>query len=211
MGKNTGAGSPLRSRLSCLFCRLLFQAPRHGGEPLLIMTGLLLGVDIVISTRLLATAFLFNDNDLLLMQRSSQAKFLPGLWAPVGGHIEAGEFCTPQVACEREISEETGLSAQDICNLSLRYIVHRIHQGEIRVQYCYFGTTTKRDLGTTDEGELHWMPFENVSTLSVSATTRFTLEHYAKIGSQTNVIYVGSVSAPEGKPAMLWSPLSDWE
>jgi 8-oxo-dGTP diphosphatase len=165
----------------------------------------------VISIRSLATAFLFNGEDLLLMLRSSHAKFLPGMWAPVGGHLEAGEYWTPQVACEREIFEETGLSAQDLCNLSLRYIVHRIHQDEIRLQYCFFGTTTRRDLGTTEEGELHWIPWEDVTALAVSATTRFTLEHYASIGSQTNVIYVGSVSAQDGSPVVLWSPLSDWE
>jgi len=159
----------------------------------------------------LTTAFLFNGNDLLLMQRSSRAKFLPGLWAPVGGHIEANEFCAPQVACEREICEETSLSAQDLCDLSLRYIVHRIHQSEIRIQYCYFGSTTKRQLGTTDEGDLRWVPLEEVSTLAISATTRFTVKHYAKIGSQTKFIYIGSVSAQNGNPTMLWSPLSDWE
>jgi 8-oxo-dGTP diphosphatase len=165
----------------------------------------------MICTRLLTTAFLFNGSDLLLMQRSSRAKFLPGLWAPVGGHIEACEFCTPQVACEREICEETELSAQDLCDLSLRYIVHRIRHNEIRIQYCYFGSTTRRQLGTTKEGDLHWVPREEVLTLPVSATTRFTIEHYAKIGSQTKVIYVGSVSAQDGSPTMLWSPLSDWE
>jgi 8-oxo-dGTP diphosphatase len=145
------------------------------------------------------------------MRRSSHAKFLPGLWAPVGGHIEANEFCTPQVACEREIFEETGLSARDLCNLALRYIVHRIRQSEIRVQYCYFGSTTKRQLGTTDEGDLDWIPLEDVATLAISATTRFTVEHYAKIGSQTNVIYIGSVGAQDGNPTVFWSPLSDWE
>ncbi len=165
----------------------------------------------MIHTRLLATAFLFNINDLLLMRRSMSAKFMPGMWAPVGGHIEADEFCTPQVACEREIFEETGLSASDICNLSLRYIVHRIRQSEIRIQYSYFGSAMKRELGTTDEGELHWVPLADVSSLAISVTTRLTLEHYAKIGSQTDVIYIGSVTAQEGNPAMIWSPLSDWE
>ncbi len=165
----------------------------------------------MICTRLLSTAFLFNGNDLLLMRRSSRAKFLPGMWAPVGGHIEASEFCTPQVACEREIFEETGLSAQDLCGLALRYIVHRIRQSEIRIQYCYFGSTTTRQVGTTDEGDLHWIPLENVTTLTISATTRFTVEHYAKIGSQTNAIYIGSVSAQDRNPTMFWSPLNDWE
>lgn len=165
----------------------------------------------MIRTRLLTTAFLFNGNDLLLMQRSSRAKFLPGLWAPVGGHIEASEFCMPQVACEREIYEETELSTQDLCDLSLRYIVHRLRQSEIRIQYCYFGSTAKRQLGTTEEGDLHWVPLEEVSTLAVSATTRFTIEHYANIGVRNKMIYIGSMNAQDGSPTMLWSPLSDWE
>lgn len=165
----------------------------------------------MIYTRLLVTAFLFNNSALLLMRRSSSAKFLPGMWAPVGGHIEADEFCSPQAACEREIAEETGLSAGDVYGLSLRYIVHRIRLNEIRIQYCYFGSVTKRELGTTDEGELYWVPLEKAADLDISATTRLTLEHYAQVGSQTSIIYIGSVSAPEGKPMMTWSPLSDWE
>ncbi len=165
----------------------------------------------MIHTKLLATAFLFNGNDLLLMHRSNKARFLPGVWAPVGGHIEADEFCTPQVACEREIAEETGLSARDLRNVSLRYIVHRIHQSEIRIQYSYFGSAVKRELGTTDEGELYWVPQEDVLSLAISVTTRFTLEHYASIGSHTDVIYVGAVGAQARTPTVIWSPLSDWE
>ncbi len=165
----------------------------------------------MIQTRLLTAAFLFSNNHLLMMQRSSSARFLAGMWAPVGGHIEADEFCTPQAACEREILEETGLSAADLHNFSLRYIVHRLRQSEIRIQYCYFGSTTKRELGTTDEGELHWVPMENVLKLAVSATTWLTLQHYFKVGSQTDLVYVGSVSAQDGTPTMNWGSLSDWE
>ena len=133
------------------------------------------------------------------------------MWAPVGGHVEASEIRTPQVACEREIFEETGLNAQDVYSLSLRYIVHRIRQNEIRIQFCYFGSTIKRELATTDEGELHWIPLDDVHNLAISATTRFTVQHYAKIGSQTSDVYVGSVHAQESNPIMTWSLLSDWE
>jgi 8-oxo-dGTP diphosphatase len=124
----------------------------------------------LICTRLLVTAFLFSRNDLLMMHRSTSARFLPGLWAPIGGHIEADEYCLPQAACEREILEETGLTARDMDNLSLRCIVHRIWQSEIRIQFYYFGSTTKRELAATDEGELQWVPFDDVPNLAISAT-----------------------------------------
>jgi len=165
----------------------------------------------VIRTRLLATAFILNSGDLLLMRRSHDAKLLPGMWAPVGGHIEADELETPQVACEREVSEETGLSGSDISDLSLRYIVHRIRHDEVRIQFIYVGSSAKRDLGSTDEGELHWVPLAVAPSLDVSATTRFTIEHYVKTGSRTTALYVGSVSGQEGNPVINWSVLSDWE
>jgi 8-oxo-dGTP diphosphatase len=165
----------------------------------------------LISTRFFATAFLFNGPDLLMMKRSPSARLLPGMWAPVGGHIEVGEFGAPQVACEREIHEETGLASDDISSLSLRYIVHRLRQTEIRIQFSYFGFTTKSDLASTEEGELHWMPFEQVPALEVSAATRFTLEHYARIGSLDNAIYVGSLYAQDGQPEVTWSTIRDWE
>ncbi len=164
-----------------------------------------------ILTRPMTTAFILNGGDVLLMRRSPRARLLPGMWAPIGGHIEPGELQTPQATCAREIREETGLSAGDIGDLSLRYIIHRVHRDEIRIQFIYFCTATSRRVGSTDEGELHWVPLDVAPALDVSATTRFTIEHYLITGRRTNSLYVGAVRGEEGRPAITWSPLSDWE
>lgn len=48
-----------------------------------------------------------NDNQILLLRRSSNTDWHPHKWALVGGKVEDGE--TPIEACKREIKEETGL------------------------------------------------------------------------------------------------------
>ena len=160
---------------------------------------------IVIRTRLLATAFLINGDRLLLMRRSPNMRLLPGRWAPIGGHLEADEINDPQAACMREICEETGLADSHLVDLSLRYVVHRRRDNEIRTQYMYFGFTSKESVGRTEEGELCWVQLDRALDLDVSATTQFTLEHYTRLGSQTDCVYVGTVDVHNGKPVIRWT------
>ena len=164
----------------------------------------------MICTRLLATAFLINGNRLLMMKRSSQAKLLSGRWAPIGGHLEPDELNDPLAACLREIREETCLSGGDLAGLTLRYIVHRRREDEIRTQHVYFGCANEKRVGRTEEAELCWVPLGQVGELDVSASTRFTLEHYTLLGSQTDCVYVGTLDVHDGKPVVSWAPLRDW-
>jgi len=160
---------------------------------------------------LLTVAFLTHGSHLLLIRRSPNARMFPDTWAPVGGHLEDQEIDTPRAACLREIREETGLTDEHLVDLSLRYVVHRRSRDEIRTQYVYFGSTSRSDVHRTEEGELCWIPLDDVPALNVSATTRFTLEHYLRAGSRTDCVYVGTMDALEGEPAVRWAELRDWE
>ena len=81
---------------------------------------------------------------------------------------------------------------------------------EIRTQYTYSGLIQREEVGRTEEGGLYLVEFDCALDLDVSATTRFTLEYDAMIGSQTSSIYVGSVDARDGKPRIGWMALRDW-
>ena len=102
-----------------------------------------------------AAAFLRRGNEYLLMKRADNRKVAPGVWSAVGGHMEYGELNDPQAACLREIEEETGITAAQIRNLTLRYVVMRRYRDVIRQTYIYFGETDAEPGVTTDEGKLH--------------------------------------------------------
>lgn len=165
------------------------------------------------TARLMATAFLWNGSDVLLIRRSVSRTFHPGLWAGVGGHIEPHEISTPDSACLREIAEETGITSKDLAELSLRYILLRQRATEIRQQYVYFGVSRTRRVRTTSEGELHWVPETELFDRELVPTTRLLLEHYMRNRSaEPDVIWVGVLDGADPRsPAVSWSRLRDWE
>lgn len=165
----------------------------------------------MITLRVMATAFLSNGSDMLLMKRSANRKLAPGMWAAVGGHVETYEINTPENACLREVYEETGLCREDIINLKLRYIVLRRKHDEIRVQYIYFGEAIRKDVGKTEEGELFWIDFGNVPDLEMTPSINYVLKHYFEIGISNENVYTGTVSEADSKPVMNWAILKDYE
>lgn len=165
------------------------------------------------TARLMATAFLWDGSDVLLMRRSANRTFHPGLWAGVGGHIEPHEMSTPDLACSREIEEETGITREDLTELRLGYIFLRQRATEIRQQYVYFGVSRTRRVRPTSEGELHWVPEAELFNRELVPTTRLLLEHYMRNRSaEPGVIWVGVLDGADPRsPAVSWSRLRDWE
>jgi 8-oxo-dGTP pyrophosphatase MutT (NUDIX family) len=63
-----------------------------------------------------------NDNQILLMKRANDPDiWQPGKWALVGGEVEDDD-ASPEVACKREIKEETGL---DIDKFKQKFSIQR--------------------------------------------------------------------------------------
>ncbi|MBU7318922.1 NUDIX domain-containing protein [Paenibacillus oleatilyticus] len=163
----------------------------------------------MIRARLMATAILFHGNDMLMMKRSPNRTLSPGLWASVGGHMEPHEIGDPAAAVLREIYEETGLLAEHIANLRLQYILIRLNQQEVRQQFIYTAETLKRDVGSTDEGELHWIPRHQVLHREIPFIFRKLLEHYFTEGPNPHV-WVGTAGYDEdGNSTVHWTQLID--
>lgn len=127
--------------------------------------------------RSIATAFLENDGDLLLMKRSQDRKLAPGYWFGVGGHFEEGEHAHPVRACLREIEEETGLKSQDLVHLRLRCLVMRHHQDELVLNYIFTGTACTRNVEEGSEGSLHWVNPSEIRHLLFADVIRLILLH----------------------------------
>lgn len=157
--------------------------------------------------RLMAAAILLNGSDMLMMKRSPNRTLSPGQWGAVGGHLDPSEIADPRAACLREIEEETGLKPDEINGLRLQYIIIRLNGREIRQQFIYVGETTRRSVGPTDEGQLHWIPRDDVLNRDLPFIFRSLLEHWLGLGPSPHV-WVGTAGLLPA-PGVAWTPLTD--
>ena len=155
----------------------------------------------------MTTAFVFHDDNVLMIKRSVNKKIHPGKWAGIGGHIEKHELNVPKEACLREIHEETGLKETDLSTLELRYIVFSKKKNEIWQQFVYIGYSMKQETGHTNEGELHWISKNEVMNLTMPVTHQSILGHYLNTQINETEILVGTNTIMSGKPQVIWNSL----
>jgi len=91
-------------------------------------------------------AFLYNNNNVLLIKRSENKRFAPGFWCGVGGHMEPHELNNPCETCYREIEEETGIQRSNIHSLKLLYVIVRMFRGDTIVESNHRLLTQARKL-----------------------------------------------------------------
>jgi len=155
-------------------------------------------------------AFLRRGNDYLLMKRAPNREIAPDLWSGVGGKLEREELNDPLSACLREIYEETGITASQIHNLTLRYLVIRRYKDTIRQSYIYFGEANAEPSIVSDEGELHWISEGELLNRRYTATFAAMLEHFI-CNSNEKCVIVGIAENDNGNCRMVWSALDDFE
>lgn len=162
--------------------------------------------------RAMSGAFIINGKDYLMMKRSKDRKIAPGMWGPVGGHVEPYELNDPKATCLREIYEEAGIEEKSFEKLDLKYIILRREKEEIRLHYIFIGKAKTRYYDDkTNEGKLYWINQNELIGKPMSFTVREALEHYNKIENKNNEIMVGTVSVDDNKPYMNWNSLDEWE
>ena len=73
---------------------------------------------------------------VLVLQRALTTR-CPAAWETVHGHIEPGE--EPEQAAVREVSEETGLTVQQLYNVSVQpFYLHTVHSVELAIAFAAF-------------------------------------------------------------------------
>ncbi|MCI0396585.1 MAG: NUDIX domain-containing protein [Chloroflexi bacterium] len=104
--------------------------------------------------------FLRHGPDVLLLQGAPDKRLWANLYNGVGGHVEAAEDV--YTAASREVTEETGLVVSD---LSLKAVVN-IDAGEPDagiLMFVFTGWSQRRQFKPSAEGELRWVPADQVS------------------------------------------------
>lgn len=108
-----------------------------------------------------------------------------------GGHFEREELNDAKKCVLREMKEELGLEEKDVADLKLRYITHRLKNGEVRQNYYFFGCLKQeRELHST-EGTLRWVPYEEVPGLEMPVSAKHMILHYLETGRFDEELYAG--------------------
>lgn len=148
-------------------------------------------------------AFLEYEDRILLMKRGMHKSIGPGAWSGIAGHIQGVEINHPYDACFREINEEAGLSRQNIDELALKYIIYNKLDEETIVNHIFFGYINTDKVVANDEGDLFWIPKEEVAEKMYVPAVRLACEHYFSTPSDNILISV----AKKEEPYILWHPL----
>ena len=102
------------------------------------------------------------DSCLMLLRNKKKNDLNEGKWVGLGGKFEPGE--TAEECMLREVREESGL---ELTSYTFHGIVYFISdKWEDEAMYLYSGEAASRELHPRDdEGELHWIPADQVMDL----------------------------------------------
>ena len=112
------------------------------------------------------------ENRYLLLQRAESKRFAPGKWTGLGGRVEPDELDDVHSAALREVSEETGLGADQVADFSLRRVLLHNRPGAPITLLLYFtGGLSQPVTPECDEGSLHWLSEDEIAQLDVIENT----------------------------------------
>ena len=141
--------------------------------------------------RNMTSLYLVEEDKILCLYRVGSRVVSNKYVGSAGGHFEPRELNDPRACVLREMEEELGLRQEDVEGLTLRYITHRLMEGEIRQNYYFFGRLKEKRELTSTEGTLRWVPFEEIPQLPMPVSAKHMILHYLETGRFTEEIYGG--------------------
>ena len=141
--------------------------------------------------RNMTSVYLTGDQGVLCLYRMGSRVANNQYIGSAGGHFEPQELNDPRACVLREMEEELGLTERDIEDLRLRYITHRLKNGEIRQNYYFFARLpAERPLKST-EGILQWVKYEDMPSLDMPVSAKHMILHYLSEGRFNDALYAG--------------------
>ena len=148
---------------------------------------------IAVHLRPMTAIYLIRGDKILLLYRIGSRVVGNSYTGSAGGHIEAQEFTDPTACVLRELQEETGLTADALDGLALRYITMRNKAGEIRQNYYYFAELKAGfEVHNSTEGRLEWHDMSALDDLPMPVTARHVIDHYLRVGRFDDKLYGGA-------------------
>ena len=141
--------------------------------------------------RNMTSLYLVEEDKILCLYRVGSRVVSNKYVGSAGGHFEPRELNDPRACVLREMEEELGLRQENVEGLTLRYITHRLMEGEIRQNYYFFGRLKEKRELTSTEGTLRWVPFEEIPQLPMPVSAKHMILHYLETGRFTEEIYGG--------------------
>ena len=144
-----------------------------------------------IKLRNMTSIYLIREGEVLCLYRIGSRVANNKYIGSAGGHFEPDELNDPEKCVLREMQEELGLTVSDVEGLTLRYITHRLVGGEIRQNYYFFARLKQERELTSTEGNLRWVPYDEIPSLEMPVSAKHMILHYVKEGRYTDYLYCG--------------------
>tara|TARA_B100000686_G_scaffold325253_1_gene381727 strand:- start:792 stop:1262 length:471 start_codon:yes stop_codon:yes gene_type:complete len=131
----------------------------------------------------IASVFIINENDeVLLILRSSSAKKNPNVWEVPGGHVDP-EDKDYKAAAVREAKEEVGLDVSNLRKLETEEYSNRIKHYFVTDQYSgKIVIEPNPETGITEHSDHKWVDLEDLKNLKQqSRVSRYLMEKAIEI------------------------------
>ena len=117
-------------------------------------------------------AYILTDNQYLMLYRNKKQNDMnEGKWLGIGGHLEDGE--TKEQALIREIKEETNL---DVLSYKFRATLYFYNDDYDEIMYLFTVDEVKGNIKECDEGELKYIPKDQILSLNMWEGDKYFLE-----------------------------------
>ena len=144
-----------------------------------------------IRLRNMTSVYLTDEEGILCLYRMGSRVANNLYVGSAGGHFEQDELNDPKACALREMREELGLTESDIDGLRLRYITHRLKNGEIRQNYYFFARLKEKRELDSSEGVLRWVPYDDIPNLEMPVSAKHMILHYLAQGRFDDALYAG--------------------
>ncbi|MBQ2927599.1 MAG: NUDIX domain-containing protein [Oscillospiraceae bacterium] len=147
--------------------------------------------------RNMTSLYLVKEDGILCLYRIGSRVANHKYVGAAGGHFEPEELNDPRRCILREMKEELSLSESQVDGLCLRYITCRLTGGEIRQNYYFFARLKEDRTLKSTEGNLRWIPWEELPSLDMPISAKHMILHYLQVGRFTRKLYAGITEAAE--------------